>query len=375
MEPRVNVRQTNLEITLTCVKYLSFDCFDSRLTDEEVSTYIYQGCYSFQDYAIASWVDHLESCVKSSPQHPLETLDRLSHDIDNFMTVYSHRNEISIDSTVNSTSEPDVSLRTRHQCDVLRAALKALKLQQNSSEQSLQLSKLHAGLRRRRAIFEGCVWELPLTDPKRADLSLYYGDPGGWFRCPKLQCFAFYQGFPTLVARDNHYKKHQRGFKCSELGCPYATIGFVYGKDLSLHMSKYHSSVTRSQDITFPQSNSREDNIPANQEYLPVFSRYELMDSTPKLEYGGDTQYIIKCICGLNKFIEAGQNRVCKTCNTWQHVKCYYPDEREAAVKLDFNHSCFDCEPRLLDKRMAMEPSRERQQTLKPRGQESHTRF
>ena len=53
MEPRVNIRRTDVEIATTCLQYLSFHCFDDALTDEEISTYAYQGYYAFQDFAVA----------------------------------------------------------------------------------------------------------------------------------------------------------------------------------------------------------------------------------------------------------------------------------------------------------------------------------
>jgi hypothetical protein len=85
MEPQVNIRQTNMEISTICLQYLSFHCFDNALTDEEISLYVNQGYYSFQDFATTYWPEYLQSCVNAIPQHSFDDLDHLSLIIDRFM--------------------------------------------------------------------------------------------------------------------------------------------------------------------------------------------------------------------------------------------------------------------------------------------------
>ncbi|KAK2018380.1 hypothetical protein LZ32DRAFT_371014 [Colletotrichum eremochloae] len=63
--------------------------------------------------------------------------------------------------------------------------------------------------------------------------------------------------------------------------------------------------------------------------------------------------YIIKCICNYPH--DDGQTIYCETCDTWQHIECYYPDNLEGATREDFHHSCAECEPRPLDQQRAIE--------------------
>lgn len=67
---------------------------------------------------------------------------------------------------------------------------------------------------------------------------------------------------------------------------------------------------------------------------------------------------IIKCIC--NFVHDDGGTVFCPRCNTWQHIQCYYEDPREVekVTQDDFDHSCADCNPRILDKLQAMERQR-----------------
>lgn len=69
---------------------------------------------------------------------------------------------------------------------------------------------------------------------------------------------------------------------------------------------------------------------------------------------------IIKCICNFAH--DDGNTVFCEKCNTWQHIDCYYHPlgEAEKVKQEDFDHSCADCSPRVLDKHQAMERQRKR---------------
>ncbi|KAL0933215.1 phd finger and set domain-containing protein [Colletotrichum truncatum] len=66
--------------------------------------------------------------------------------------------------------------------------------------------------------------------------------------------------------------------------------------------------------------------------------------------------YTIKCICNFSD--DDGNTIYCETCDTWQHIECFYPDSREEALREDFAHSCADCKPRPLDRQKAIERTR-----------------
>ncbi|KAK4458483.1 SET domain-containing protein 3 [Cladorrhinum samala] len=63
--------------------------------------------------------------------------------------------------------------------------------------------------------------------------------------------------------------------------------------------------------------------------------------------------YTIKCICDNPD--DDGNTIFCETCETWQHIECYYPDKVEDALSADFAHSCVDCDPRPYDRKAAVE--------------------
>ncbi|KAI8946176.1 hypothetical protein F4801DRAFT_78833 [Xylaria longipes] len=63
--------------------------------------------------------------------------------------------------------------------------------------------------------------------------------------------------------------------------------------------------------------------------------------------------YTIKCICDFTD--DDGNTIYCDLCDTWQHIECYYPYNRVEVTREDFNHSCVDCHPRILDRQRANE--------------------
>ncbi|KAI0431649.1 hypothetical protein F5Y09DRAFT_185719 [Xylaria sp. FL1042] len=63
--------------------------------------------------------------------------------------------------------------------------------------------------------------------------------------------------------------------------------------------------------------------------------------------------YTIKCICDFTD--DDGNTIYCENCDTWQHIECYYPFNMVEVHREDFNHSCVDCNPRMLDRLRANE--------------------
>lgn len=76
-------------------------------------------------------------------------------------------------------------------------------------------------------------------------------------------------------------------------------------------------------------------------------------DAEPSAEIGEEEPYTIKCICNFSD--DDGNTIYCETCDTWQHIDCFYPNNRDEAIREDFAHSCAECKPRPLDRQKAIE--------------------
>ncbi|KAK9436985.1 SET domain protein [Metarhizium brunneum] len=73
----------------------------------------------------------------------------------------------------------------------------------------------------------------------------------------------------------------------------------------------------------------------------------------PTVEQTEEEPYTIKCICNFSD--DDGNTIYCETCDTWQHIDCFYPNNRDEAIREDFAHSCAECKPRPLDRQKAIE--------------------
>ena len=61
-----------------------------------------------------------------------------------------------------------------------------------------------------------------------------------------------------------------------------------------------------------------------------------------------EEDYTIKCICTYAD--DDGNTVFCESCETWQHIECYYPGHTVPDL-----HFCADCRPRSLDGKRATE--------------------
>ncbi|KAL3428404.1 phd finger and set domain-containing protein [Phlyctema vagabunda] len=76
-------------------------------------------------------------------------------------------------------------------------------------------------------------------------------------------------------------------------------------------------------------------------------------EALPVTESVDEEPYTIKCICDYAG--DDGNTIYCETCDTWQHIECFYPGRVADASREEFDHSCADCKPRPLDRRLATE--------------------
>ncbi|KAL1618375.1 hypothetical protein SLS56_010593 [Neofusicoccum ribis] len=67
-----------------------------------------------------------------------------------------------------------------------------------------------------------------------------YGSGG--FKCRFRSCSAGSYGFPTVEKRAEHEKAaHAQRYPCTDVDCPYTTIGFTTATSLKKHLQEYHS--------------------------------------------------------------------------------------------------------------------------------------
>jgi len=69
--PWIQIADARAQAALTCVQYLTLDCFKRDLSDDEVSNFVHKGYYCFQDYAVVYWYDHVELSLSEASSEGL----------------------------------------------------------------------------------------------------------------------------------------------------------------------------------------------------------------------------------------------------------------------------------------------------------------
>ena len=80
-----------------------------------------------------------------------------------------------------------------------------------------------------------CPTAKHIRDCHCESLQKHYGN--SLFKCPRRSCKWFQDGFPSQGERNKHVKAHERPFKCSNLRCDFATMGFLSQFQLAQHLS------------------------------------------------------------------------------------------------------------------------------------------
>lgn len=246
---RISVRTEDLHIAEFCLHYLSFGCFDADLPKSKILDFLRLRYYSFEDYAIAHWLDHVGSST-SQPQ-PLDAspLERLAQKLESFLI--KHGLELLPDPS--ASTEPKFQSIRHLGFAIQLDGLAYLACERRSNEKYLDLE---THLRRRRKIYEDVVTSSnPQYEAFRNEMLL---SASRWFKCPKRHCDYFFDGFANKEDRDKHINQHERPFRCSFEECPYAKLGYGTETELKRHEKKSHPTGENS-EWTFPAYKPKKD--------------------------------------------------------------------------------------------------------------------
>lgn len=84
-------------------------------------------------------------------------------------------------------------------------------------------------------------------------LDCFYGDKR--YKCPKLTCFYFHEGFKDAKSRDLHKNRHDRPYQCTFPNCTLVEFGFRSSNELGKHMKAYHPD-ENDEAVTFTAANT-----------------------------------------------------------------------------------------------------------------------
>lgn len=208
------------------------------------------GLMAFQDYAIAKWFHHVNAWVASGTMFLQEAIDQparlegIFKAMDEFMMHYSEvdwENGIVEDCKAQCkvfehlTLYEHILLLTSHIYTFQRKGFEA--------RHKISMRDLSIALDRNRQILE----EFPKSKPsptadEKTAYNMFY-DEERRFKCTRVTCRYFSEGFKDDKSRNRHVNIHERPYQCEIPDCLGAE-GFANQKDLEKHTRTFHPDIS-----------------------------------------------------------------------------------------------------------------------------------
>lgn len=213
--------------------------------------YALGGHFVLQDYVVAKWSDHLHAVVKMD-------FDSLSKDGDSSVVELATALEDFCIHYEDEIYQQDLLQVAQADCqahqerDFYRHLLHVwnhvCKHQEKGiiARDDISLEVLRKVVKRNRELIE------MLSDTEFSVLASLYGT--NRYKCTKLRCFFFHEGFHDAATRDKHVKRHDRPFQCEVAGCSIAEFGFPSNTELEKHKRFFHPE---SADLTMSFRSAR----------------------------------------------------------------------------------------------------------------------
>ena len=223
-------------------------------SDDEITQSILKGTHAFLDYAISYWGWHIETGLlrtgASEGDQNLE-IEGLLRNLDTFLDHYWNVEEsleaVSVCETLRKTLGPLKGMKMYDEALQCISAMKhALRLTGKNSPLEDMLS-IYGVLLKSREMLE---LMRPLSPEVEARMKDQYGMM--WFKCSRLNCRFFYQGFETDDRRQHHCDRHDRSYVCWVEGCYQTINGCATAKDLEKHMAENHGILKEDEKDEFP---------------------------------------------------------------------------------------------------------------------------
>ncbi|KAH7381988.1 hypothetical protein BKA64DRAFT_584001 [Cadophora sp. MPI-SDFR-AT-0126] len=234
------------ELASICLRYLTFDLFAPDIEEERLKHSIRAGDLSLQDYAVAKWMEHVHSLIKNIPWIPERVENETSRTLNEVVFAVSEfalRYEKDI-------LQCEMTNRADQDCEILRTIpchedlmnIWNLACQHASkgsaAKNDISIKELGASVTRNRELLEKMSIATRPQSTENEQLDNLYGDRR--FKCPKVTCYYFHEGFKDAKIRDQHINRHDRPFSCSFPDCSIVEFGFSSNKDLERHRRFFH---------------------------------------------------------------------------------------------------------------------------------------
>lgn len=225
------------ELATSCLQYLTFPYFQTKALIEkgELRNMMLEGQFAFQDYAVAKWFQHLNAFVQFSKEllkdwtKAEELVREMSLAIDNFMDQYHEENFHESENIVEECRDMcKVFEEQDFYEDLVALTSHIYTFTKFEARHKVSIKSFDDALTRNRKFVEDTASKL-----KGADQEIFkqFYDIEKPYKCTKITCMYFSEGFRESRAKKRHVNIHDRPFQCEVPDCLGAE-GFANSNDL-----------------------------------------------------------------------------------------------------------------------------------------------
>ncbi|KAI9654110.1 MAG: hypothetical protein M1821_006821 [Bathelium mastoideum] len=222
---------------------------DNTRHDNDTMNDLVDGSLAFYNYASSCWVLHLLSGIPEPNSG--ETLAHLRETMETFIEVHSTLTPKPL-PIPKKTEESLAPLRASESYNQISQAVVWSQKQLGAHSQGLDFDEaldLPRVTERIRSILEDLLRRpVPIIDLEK--LQQFYGP--NWFKCPRVNCYYYHQGFKKLDQRECHIKRHERPFLCIVRGCHMGIFGHATKEEMTKHLSDSHG-LEMFEEMEFPE--------------------------------------------------------------------------------------------------------------------------
>ena len=245
----VRANEMHYSLAMLSIVYLTFPQMDILRSDSDITNDLLNGSLAFYGYASSCWVLHLLSGIPDP--NVQETLIHLRETLETFVEAHtvSTTKPLPIPKKTEETLAP---LRASESYDQISQAVVWSQKQLGAQSQRLDLDEvldLPRITKRTRSVLEGLLTK-PVSTSDFEKLKQFYGP--NWFKCPRVNCYYYHQGFRELDAREYHIKRHERPFLCVVQGCHMGIFGHATKDEMQRHLFDCHG-LEMFEEMEFPE--------------------------------------------------------------------------------------------------------------------------
>lgn len=238
-----------LDLTETCLRYLSTDLFDEDAADDELEKNIVSGRFRLSYFACDQWYSLTRLCIIGSKDAAVP--ERLISALQDFVMARGSPSQeptgprfggpTALESVKDDFPETHAFLWRMANFNKKKQDTGNWRLGEADTWAKFDPTTLSVSSSRIHHLLDRTI----ATATHGTKLQFHYGP--GLYRCDYILCSSNRLGFTTTSARDADVVRHERPFKCSKAGCEFAIIGFTSQKKRDDHCGSLHPVLSTDQ--------------------------------------------------------------------------------------------------------------------------------